>query len=407
MSLDNVAISVNNLSKTFRLPHEKQSSLKGVFLSAFRPKGYELQKALNDVSFDIKEGEFFGIVGRNGSGKSTLLKLMAGVYAPSKGHIKVKGKLVPFIELGVGFNPELTGRENVYLNGALLGINRKKMDVLYDDIVEFAELERFMDQKLNNYSSGMQVRLAFSIAIRAEGDILLLDEVLAVGDTIFQQKCFNYFHQLKKNNKTVILVSHDQNALRQFCTSGILIEGGQLVSRGPIDKIIDNYVDIVSQKEQSNTTQQRTYKSNHHGTGKVVIEHIKLLNSKAVKKNVFTEANEKITVEITCKATQRVQTPIYGITIRDASGSKLFGSNNLWTSQRSNDLNKGDTQTVRWVLPNIFNTGEYYISPAVADYTGRETYDSVEDKIAFKIRKKNNSTALINPEHVIVIDNKR
>ena len=195
MSEENqIAIKVEAVGKTFRLPHEKTSSIKSALISGWRKsRSYEKQHALEDISFEIKKGEFFGIVGRNGSGKSTLLKLLAGIYSPSKGSIQINGTLTPFIELGVGFNPELTGRENVFLNGALLGFNRKRMQTMYSDIVKFAELERFMDQKLKNYSSGMQVRLAFSIAIRAESDILLIDEVLAVGDSAFQQKCYNYF----------------------------------------------------------------------------------------------------------------------------------------------------------------------------------------------------------------------
>ena len=198
-----VAIRIDGLSKTFKLPHEKYTSVKSVFINFYRRKRtYELQQALKDVSFEIKKGEFFGIIGRNGSGKSTLLKLIAGIYTPTKGEIKISGSLTPFIELGVGFNEQLTGRENVYLNGALLGFNRKEMNTMYKDIVEFAELEKFMDQKLKNYSSGMQVRLAFSIAIRAKSDILLLDEVLAVGDIAFQQKCYDYFSNLKIQNKT-------------------------------------------------------------------------------------------------------------------------------------------------------------------------------------------------------------
>src|SRR3990167_988759 len=172
-----IAIKIDGVSKTFKLPHEKHTSLKGAFLSSFRRKKFETQDALKDISFEVKKGEFFGIVGRNGGGKSTLLKCIAGVYVPNKGTIKVNGSLVPFIELGVGFNPELSGRDNVFLNGAMLGFNRKEMTEMYEDIVAFAELERFMDQKLKNYSSGMQVRLAFSIAIRANTDILVLDEV--------------------------------------------------------------------------------------------------------------------------------------------------------------------------------------------------------------------------------------
>ncbi len=191
--MSDVMISVSELYKNFKLPHDQASGLKQAIVTFYkRDTGYELQKVLNNVTFEIKKGEFFGIVGRNGSGKSTLLKLLAGVYSPDRGSITINGNLTPFIELGVGFNPELTGRENVFLNGALLGFDHKQMENMYEKIVEFAELDRFMDQKLKNYSSGMQVRLAFSIAIRAESDVLLIDEVLAVGDAIFQKKCYDY-----------------------------------------------------------------------------------------------------------------------------------------------------------------------------------------------------------------------
>jgi len=190
---NDVAVKVSQLSKSFKLPHEKNTSIKNFVTNPLKKRRFEKQEVLNGINFEIKKGEFFGIVGRNGSGKSTLLKLLAGIYSPNNGQGRVNGKLTPFIELGVGFNPELTGQENVFLNGALLGFNRIEMNEMYDEIVEFAELERFMDQKLKNYSSGMQVRLAFSIAIRANSDILVLDEVLAVGDYNFQQKCFEYF----------------------------------------------------------------------------------------------------------------------------------------------------------------------------------------------------------------------
>jgi ABC-2 type transport system ATP-binding protein len=235
---------VKDLYKTFKLPHEQHSGLKQAAISVFRKKskGYELQKVLNDISFEIKPGEFFGIVGRNGSGKSTLLKLLAGIYAPDKGLVQVNGSLTPFIELGVGFNPELTGRENVYMNGALLGFDHKQMDVMYDEIVEFAELEKFMDQKLKNYSSGMQVRLAFSIAIRARSDILLIDEVLAVGDSAFQQKCFDYFNQLKAEKKTIILVTHDMGAVKRFCTSALYLKKGKVIKIGDPSDIADMYL---------------------------------------------------------------------------------------------------------------------------------------------------------------------
>jgi ABC-2 type transport system ATP-binding protein len=240
--MDDVAIKVSSVSKTFKLPHEKQGSVKSLFVNMFRGKRtYEHQQVLKNVSFEVKKGEFFGIVGRNGSGKSTLLKLLAGIYVPTKGDIWVNGKLTPFIELGVGFNYELTGRENVFLNGALLGFNRTEMRAMYDDIVAFAELEKFMDQKLKNYSSGMQVRLAFSIAIRARSDILLIDEVLAVGDAAFQQKCFDYFEELKQQNRTVVFISHDMGAIRRFCTKAIYIDKGKLTASGTATEVADVY----------------------------------------------------------------------------------------------------------------------------------------------------------------------
>ncbi|HEX5797575.1 MAG TPA: ABC transporter ATP-binding protein [Candidatus Saccharimonadales bacterium] len=239
---DDVAIKVENVSKDFILPHKKRGTLKSFFLNPFSKFENEKQHALHNVSFEIKKGEFFGIVGRNGSGKSTLLKCMAGVYSPTKGNIKVNGSLVPFIELGVGFNPELSGRDNVYLNGSLLGFSRKEIDEMYQEIVDFAELEKFMDLKLKNYSSGMQVRLAFSIAIRAKGDILLLDEVLAVGDAAFQQKCFNYFEILKRNKKTVVLVTHAMDSVKRFCNRAVFIENGKLNSIGSPDNVSDQYL---------------------------------------------------------------------------------------------------------------------------------------------------------------------
>jgi len=239
---NDVMISVSGLRKTFRLPHEQYTGAKQLFVNFFNQKrGYEEQTVFSDISFEIKKGEFFGIVGRNGSGKSTLLKLLAGIYVPDEGAIHVNGSLTPFIELGVGFNHELTGRENVYMNGALLGFSRKEMETMYDDIVEFAELEKFMDQKLKNYSSGMQVRLAFSIAIRAKSDILLIDEVLAVGDAAFQQKCFKYFERLKREKRTIVLVTHDMEAVKRFCTSALMLEQGEITAIGSPAKVANHY----------------------------------------------------------------------------------------------------------------------------------------------------------------------
>ncbi|MCB9817843.1 ABC transporter ATP-binding protein [Candidatus Nomurabacteria bacterium] len=260
-------VKVKNVSKHFILPHEKKTSVKSLFTSLFRHNGYSTkQKALKQIDFTVKRGEFFGIVGRNGSGKSTLLKIIAGIYQPTTGTVKVNGRLVTFIELGVGFNPELTGRENVYLNGSLLGFTRKEIDEIYDDIVEFAELEDFMDQNLKNYSSGMQVRLAFSVAIKAKGDILILDEVLAVGDEAFQRKCEEYFKEIKKDTtKTVILVTHNMGAVRKFCDRAMMIRNGKIAILGTPEDVANEYTqenfkstrDIASDKDASDGLSDR------------------------------------------------------------------------------------------------------------------------------------------------------
>ena len=238
-----VVLKVENVEKSFRLPTEQASGLKQLLINWTKGiKGYREQQVLKGISFEVHQGDFFGIVGRNGSGKSTLLKLISQIYVPERGSIAVDGKLVPFIELGVGFNPELTGRENVYLNGALLGFSRSEIDEMYDDIVEFAELEDFMDQKLKNYSSGMQVRLAFSVAIQARGDILVLDEVLAVGDEAFQRKCDTFFASVKKDpSKTVILVTHSMDAVKKYCNKAILIKDGRVIASGDKNDVADRY----------------------------------------------------------------------------------------------------------------------------------------------------------------------
>ena len=240
-------IRVENVSKDFMLPHLRQVTIKSKVVGMFRRSTtVEVQHVLDEVSFEVRKGEFFGVVGRNGSGKSTLLKIMAGIYPPTSGNVSVFGRLVPFIELGVGFHPELSGRENVYLNGAMLGFSKSEVDAMYDDIVDFAELRASMDQLLKNYSSGMQVRIAFSIATRAKTDVLLIDEVLAVGDASFKRKCYEHFHALKEGDTTIVFVSHDMSAIREFCDRVILVEKGGIVAEGGADEIAERYMEVVA-----------------------------------------------------------------------------------------------------------------------------------------------------------------
>jgi ABC-type polysaccharide/polyol phosphate transport system ATPase subunit len=235
------AIEAVGVSKSFRIPHEQRNHFKEYFMHPLRRTTYERNDALKDVSFSVEAGEFFGIFGPNGSGKSTLLRILAGIYVPDAGRVRVNGLLSPFIELGVGFNPELNARDNIRINGTLSGLTSRELDEKFDRIFEFSELERFVDQKLKNYSSGMLLRLAYSIAIQIPFDVLLLDEVLAVGDESFQQKCFATFDRFKEEGKTVVLVTHDLNLLNRFCDRVLLMENGVVRAIGPADDAIDVY----------------------------------------------------------------------------------------------------------------------------------------------------------------------
>lgn len=402
MSNENdIAIKVSGVSKAFKLPHEKKTSVKSMFVSMFRGKRtFERQQVLKDVSFEIKKGEFFGIVGRNGSGKSTLLKLLAGIYTPDKGAINVNGKLTPFIELGVGFNPELTGRENVFLNGALLGFNRKEMEVMYDEIVEFAELEKFMDQKLKNYSSGMQVRLAFSIAIRANSDILVLDEVLAVGDYDFQQKCFEYFKYLKKTKRTVVLVSHDMNSIRQFCDAGVHIQDGEIRAKGKISKVVKSYADENIERAKNDSIANQGAQTG--GNGKVTITRVVTAGGTNSKTNIFSPKSE-INIVFEMIANEEITEPVVGMILTDGSGRVVFATNSLDTEQQIQNITKGKQFKVTYTMENIFDDGVYSVSGAIASSDRSELFARVE--LATQIRSvgwdKNTARATHYPKHKI------
>jgi ABC-type polysaccharide/polyol phosphate transport system ATPase subunit len=236
-------VELNNVNKVFRIPHERRNTLKESFLNFHRKIKIEDFHALKNISFSINKGDFIGIIGRNGSGKSTLLKIIANIYTPTSGEVIVNGSISPFLELGVGFNGDLTARENVYLNGIILGLSRKEIDKKFKEIVDYAELSDFMDMKLKNFSSGMQVRLAFSVAIQADADVYLCDEVLAVGDMSFQKKCFDTFHEFKKSGKTIIYVTHDLPSVKEFCNKTALLDHGELSAFGPTEEVVKKYLE--------------------------------------------------------------------------------------------------------------------------------------------------------------------
>jgi ABC-2 type transport system ATP-binding protein len=235
------AIDVAEVSKTFIVPHERRHRLKEYVVVPFRDRAVDRNEALKNISVTIPSGEFFGVVGNNGSGKSTLLKILAGIYRADTGSVRIDGAVSPFIELGAGFNFELSARDNIEINGTLIGLTRREIAERFDDIVAFAELERFVDQQLKNYSSGMLMRLAYAIAVQVPFDILLVDEVLAVGDVSFQEKCFATFDEMREQGKTVVFVSHNLDAIKGFCDRVMLLDRGVCMAVGPADEVVDEY----------------------------------------------------------------------------------------------------------------------------------------------------------------------
>jgi ABC-2 type transport system ATP-binding protein len=371
---ENVAIKVDKISKVFKLPHEKNTSIKSAVVNFYKPhkKGYELQKALSDISFEVKKGEFFGIVGRNGSGKSTLLKIISQIYTPTEGKVRINGTLTPFIELGVGFNPELTGRENVYLNGALLGFSRADMRSMYRYIVEFAELDRFMDQKLKNYSSGMHVRLAFSIAIQAKSDILILDEVLAVGDEAFQQKCIAVFEKYKAEKKTIVIVTHDMSVVEKFCNRAMLIKDSKVVKIGNPQVVAQMY----SEFNQEDYLQTKRLEEDKKSQLRNV--HIDTLSHDRRRKDRFIQG-ENLLVRV---GWEREDVQNVGVAIVKRSGEYIFGPN---TFQDKFELTS-DFKEVYCSIELPVTKGEYFIMAGLFGSTDREMLEFIEEGPSFVVQ---------------------
>ena len=387
------ALEVKHVSKSFRLPTEQANGIKQAFVNWTKGiKGYKEQHVLKDISFKVEKGDFFGIVGRNGSGKSTLLKIISQIYTPEKGTVKVNGTLIPFIELGVGFNPELTGRENIYLNGALLGFSKDEVSAMYDEIVEFAELEEFMDQKLKNYSSGMQVRLAFSIAIKAQGDILVLDEVLAVGDEAFQRKCDDFFSKIKKDKtKTVILVTHSMSSVRRYCNKAIMINQGEVASLGSIDEVVEAYTQLNLEKLGKKEPETKEVLGLNDELTKLKINAIS-------KKVVSNKENFEFEVEYNYIGKKKI---FLAVAMFDQTrGGIVYDSSQVY-------VDRGD-QKVRFSIPmELFNSSEFKLTASIRDankkLSGNENligFTNDENSLIFKLsnKKEISDYALLNSE---------
>ncbi|MBU2025270.1 MAG: ABC transporter ATP-binding protein [Patescibacteria group bacterium] len=387
------AVQVKNLSKSFKIPHEKLETLRGSFVSIFKRKTHETFKALDNISFSIKKGEFFGILGRNGSGKSTLLKILASIYEPDKGSVKINGQISPFLELGVGFNPELSGRDNIHLNAAILGLTPDQIKRKFDQIVAFSELERFLDQKLKNYSSGMQVRLAFSVAIHADKDILLMDEVLAVGDSNFQKKCLDEFNKYRRAGKTVILVTHDTDIVKKYCDQALLLRKGRIKTMGSARQTANEYIFQNMSDEEKRLFEQVESQENQRNQlspGKsgwlkdiAKIKKIEFLNPKGKSQKAF-QTGDDIIIRLHYQTRQPIEKPVFGVSLDAGDGTHIVGPNTQ-KSSRAPKLIDGSGFVDLVIKENPLNLGLYFVTAGLFNKDNTLTYDFKSKKHSFKI----------------------
>ncbi|HEY2630782.1 MAG TPA: ABC transporter ATP-binding protein [Solirubrobacteraceae bacterium] len=360
------AVSVANVSKAFQLPHQQYHTLKERTLHPFRSRTFDVLQAVDHVSCEIEEGEFFGIVGRNGSGKSTLLKCIAGIYGIDAGGLRVRGRLSPFIELGVGFNTDLTARDNVMINAIMLGLTRRQARERFDAIIEFAELKEFLDLKLKNYSSGMHVRLAFAVAIQVDAEILLIDEVLAVGDAAFQQKCFDEFHRLKKAGRTIVFVTHDMSSVQRFCDRAMLLDKGRMVELGDPAMIARRYNEL----NFGRAVHQVDEEPDRPDGSRPNIREADIVD--AWFEDVAGERIASVAHGDPCCACMEVHfnealiDPIFGVTLRNEVGHTVFATTTALDHGPTGDFRAGENTIVRMRFENWLTASRYNLTPSIA-----------------------------------------
>jgi ABC-type polysaccharide/polyol phosphate transport system ATPase subunit len=345
------------VSKTFRIPEQRVHTLKERALHPRRRTRYQSFQALNDVSFAVHPGEFFGVAGRNGSGKSTLLKCIAGIYQ-CEGDIWCRGRLSTFIELGVGFNMDLAARDNVVMNGIMMGLSPREARRRYDSVIEFAELSDFKDLKLKNYSSGMQVRLAFSVAIQVDADILLIDEVLAVGDASFQQKCFDVFHRMREQGKTIVLVTHDMAALRRFCDRALLLERGGEVYLGDPKDVAEQYLEINFGREPEAVTSS----SGRVGDGDARVVEVWVEDEQGRRQPAVPQG-QRMTLRLLVDFMVDVEDPQASVYVHDEEQKAVLVTSTVLSHEQSGRFRAGERVMFSFSFDNVLAPGRY--SPVV------------------------------------------
>ena len=360
---------------------EGRNSLRDLFGGMFRRgKNHNILWALKNISFEVKKGEAFGIVGPNGAGKTTILKLLAGILFPDKGNIIINGKVSSIIELGVGFHPDLTAKENIFLNGAILGIPKKRISARMDEIIKFAELEDFVNMPLKHYSSGMKLRLGFSIAVHTQFDILVVDEILAVGDEAFQRKSFNKMKEFKEAGKTIVIVSHRLNDIERFCDRTLFLNKGEIVILGDTHKAIDEYLNFV----KTSKSEGNVYLGKRWGTQEAEILNVKIMDKDGNKKEIFF-TGEPLIIKMEYIAHKPIEKPSFGIAIHTRDGCLLSGPN---TTETGFPIEKISGKGIVYYRINSLplHEGVYTLTTAIYDFENKHPYDHHDRMYVFQVK---------------------
>ncbi|CAG7659139.1 ABC transporter ATP-binding protein [Paenibacillus allorhizosphaerae] len=412
-------ISVTNVSKSFKVFKERTATLKDRIVNNRKNK-YDIYLALDNVSLEIPKGETVGLIGRNGSGKSTLLKLLTGILYPDQGTINIEGKVSSLLELGAGFHPDFTGRENIFMNAAILGLSKKEIKRKLDQIITFSELKHYIENPVRSYSSGMYMRLAFSVAIMVEPDILLIDEVLAVGDAAFQQKCMDQLLKLKNNGTTIVFVSHDLGAVEKLCDRVVWVNKGKIKEDGKPRKVIDKYLAYLSEEEnqrliEENNNFEKVSSENINeeneqqhaneqmddkrwGNHQVEIVDVKIADEKGNSKLGFLSA-EPMQIQISYEVNKDVEKPIFGCAIHTIDNTHCYGTNTFIDQFYIDHLDKSSKGKIIFNIPSInLVAGTYLLSVAAHDINGNQ-YDYHDKKYSFKISSLTNDVGIAKINH--------
>jgi lipopolysaccharide transport system ATP-binding protein len=379
-----MVIQFDDVSKRFTLHHERARSFQELALSLFRSNNSSREDfwALRDVSFSVEQGETVGLIGPNGAGKSTVLKLISRIIEPTSGRIGVSGRVGALLELGAGFHPDLTGRENIYLNGSILGLSRAEIRRKLDAIVAFAELERFIDVPVKHYSSGMYVRLGFSVAVHTDPEILLVDEVLTVGDAAFQRKCLDRIDHLRQQGVTILLVSHSAETVRNVCSRALWLDDGRLVADGSVEAVVARYL-AHSWAAAESSLGPGVGDDRRWGSGEVRIVRVRLLDGSGQEKQFF-RVGEPFRVEMHYRAEKRVERPVFGLAIHRGDGTHITGPNTQFAGYETREIeSEGVVQYTVPALPLL--EGTYYVSVAAHNWEDTEMYDYHDRLYPFRV----------------------